>query len=175
MKIISGGQTGADMGGLLAGRDLGYETGGTAPKGWRTELGANPALKDFGLVEHARADYPPRTIANIQDSDATVAVLWGSSVGTEMTICYALYKLWKRRNLDHLRSDLKHAWCYYSGFKPICVLLTREHDAAVSALRGFLIRLNVKTLNVAGHRESSKPGVQEWTREVLKSTFPCAR
>ena len=32
-KIISGGQTGADMGGLLAARDLGLESGGQAATG----------------------------------------------------------------------------------------------------------------------------------------------
>ena len=37
-KIISGGQTGADMGGLLAAKDLGIRTGGWMPKGWLTEL-----------------------------------------------------------------------------------------------------------------------------------------
>ncbi len=38
-KIISGGQTGADRGGLLAGEALKIETGGTAPPIFMTELG----------------------------------------------------------------------------------------------------------------------------------------
>lgn len=38
-KIISGGQTGADQGGLRAGRLLHLETGGTAPHNWMTEQG----------------------------------------------------------------------------------------------------------------------------------------
>src|SRR2546422_7963506 len=38
-KIISGGQTGADMGALLAAQDLSVESGGVAPKGWLTEEG----------------------------------------------------------------------------------------------------------------------------------------
>lgn len=37
IKIISGGQTGADMGGLEAAREYGFPTGGYAPKGWMTE------------------------------------------------------------------------------------------------------------------------------------------
>jgi len=36
-KIISGGQTGADRAGLVVGKSLGLEIGGTAPKGWKTE------------------------------------------------------------------------------------------------------------------------------------------
>ena len=37
LKIVSGGQTGADRGGLLAAMDLGLDWGGWAPKGWRSE------------------------------------------------------------------------------------------------------------------------------------------
>ncbi len=51
-KIISGGQTGADRGGLEAGRVLGIETGGTCPKFFRTETGHDVSLQGFGLVEH---------------------------------------------------------------------------------------------------------------------------
>lgn len=36
-SVISGGQTGADFGALLAARDCGIETGGWAPKGWLRE------------------------------------------------------------------------------------------------------------------------------------------
>ena len=45
-KIISGGQTGADRGGLLAGRHLGIETGGTAPPDFITEVGVDDSLRD---------------------------------------------------------------------------------------------------------------------------------
>ena len=51
-KIISGGQTGADMGALLAARELGIPTGGVAPKGWLTENGPQEELlRNFGLIE----------------------------------------------------------------------------------------------------------------------------
>jgi hypothetical protein len=36
--IISGGQTGADQGGLFAAEILKIKTGGYAPKGYRTEV-----------------------------------------------------------------------------------------------------------------------------------------
>ena len=52
MKIISGGQTGADLGGLEGARDAGIETGGWAPAGYRTEIGdQEELLKGFGLKE----------------------------------------------------------------------------------------------------------------------------
>jgi len=37
--VISGGQTGADRGGLIAAKELGIPTGGTAPLGYKTEAG----------------------------------------------------------------------------------------------------------------------------------------
>ena len=46
-KIISGGQTGADYGALLAAHALGLETGGWAPKGWRTEDGPKPVTRQL--------------------------------------------------------------------------------------------------------------------------------
>jgi hypothetical protein len=44
VKVISGGQTGADQGGLVAARTLKIETGGTAAKGWLTEDGPKRKL-----------------------------------------------------------------------------------------------------------------------------------
>ena len=39
LKIVSGAQTGVDLGGLLAAIELGLEWGGWVPKDWRTENG----------------------------------------------------------------------------------------------------------------------------------------
>ena len=50
-KIISGFQTGADIGGILAAKRLGLETGGTMPKGFRTEDGPRPEFAElYGAV-----------------------------------------------------------------------------------------------------------------------------
>jgi hypothetical protein len=37
-KVISGGQSGADLGGLRAAKVLGIQTGGSMPKGFLTRL-----------------------------------------------------------------------------------------------------------------------------------------
>ena len=89
--IYSGGQTGADYAGLVAARDLGIPTGGTAPKGWRIcnfdgTDGTNPSLADFGLVEHESREYKPRTIQNVKDSDGTVWFGYQFSPGGILTI-----------------------------------------------------------------------------------------
>jgi len=76
-KVISGGQTGADFAGLMAAKNCGIPTGGTAPKGYRIcnpdgSDGENPDLKQFGLIEHESLEYKPRAIKNVQDSDETI-------------------------------------------------------------------------------------------------------
>src|SRR3546814_7241191 len=83
--VISGGQTGADQGGLLGARDAGVRTGGTAPRDWRTEDGAAPWLAEFGLVESQRKSYAARTRANAEAADGTV--LFGNplSAGSALT------------------------------------------------------------------------------------------
>ena len=72
MKIISGGQTGADRTALEVASELGLQTGGVVPKGWRTEAGSDPTLAAFGCVQHHSPDYPPRTRQNVLSSDGTV-------------------------------------------------------------------------------------------------------
>ena len=78
-QIISGGQTGADRTGLECAKEIGLETGGTAPLGYRTEIGCDPSLKDFGLVVDNNWSYVPRTIQNVRDGDIT---LWFGNIGS---------------------------------------------------------------------------------------------
>src|SRR2546422_5370938 len=74
-KIISGGQTGADMGALVSARELRIESGGVAPKGWLTEIGPQEALlRSFGLLECEEDGYPARTRRNVIDSDGTLVI-----------------------------------------------------------------------------------------------------
>lgn len=72
-KIISGGQTGADMGALKVAKELGLETGGTMPKSFIAHDGEHPEFATlYNIKEHASPKYPPRTACNVRDSDATV-------------------------------------------------------------------------------------------------------
>jgi hypothetical protein len=72
-KVISGGQVGADLGGLAAAKSLCIPTGGFAPQGYRTANGVNLELRDiFGLIECPTSDYKSRTYLNVLNSDATL-------------------------------------------------------------------------------------------------------
>jgi hypothetical protein len=86
-KVISGGQMGADRIGLEVASELGLETGGTAPKGYRTSRGPDRTLRGFGVAESSSGNYPQRTKANIEASDGTVIFAHNlRSPGSRLTI-----------------------------------------------------------------------------------------
>src|SRR5690606_32654016 len=87
-KIISGGQTGADQGGLEAGRALGIPTGGYAPLGWRTEKGPMPELGTvYGLVETETTNYLYRNELCVRECSGSLIIADNvDSTGTRATI-----------------------------------------------------------------------------------------
>lgn len=125
MKIISGGQTGVDRMGLEVAKELGFDTGGTAPRDYRTETGNDPSLQSFGLVTHSSRSYGPRTLINVVDSDGTVLFGDLSSPGSRATIRYC-----KAHN------------------KP-CIA-----NPSVQGLLHFIRSRHIQVLNVAGNRAS---------------------
>ncbi len=150
-RIISGGQTGADMGGLLAARECGIATGGWAPKGWRTEAGPNTELAGYGLKECYSSNYNTRTTLNVMESCATI-IFGVDSTGSLLTksLCETNSKPW--------------IW-----IRPVDMLhLTGPSISQWRAIGEILPRLSeVCTLNVAGNRESVTPGIQEAVRDFL--------
>ncbi len=139
-RIISGGQTGADQGGLFAARDLGMSTGGTAPLGYRTEEGPAKWLKHYGLTESYSAGYTRRTLDNVLNSGGTV-VFGIRSPGSELTISTCISRLKPHLQfIDTFDKDTFKQWI-------------QTHHIAV--------------LNVAGNRESVNPGICEKVRKFL--------
>ena len=79
-RIISGGQTGADRGGLEAAIALGIPHGGYCPRGRLAEDGRVPDRYD--LTETASREYPDRTLRNIAEADATIVFIeWMDTAG----------------------------------------------------------------------------------------------
>ncbi len=145
-KIISGGQTGADMGGLEAGKELGIRIGGTAPLGWKTERGPRQTLlSGFGLVEAGIGGYPFRTEMNVANSNGTVVFGDFYSPGTVLTTKYCARAL-----------------------KPL-YRVCREDNPVIEKqdFLNWLAKYNVRVLNVAGNRESKNPGIQGRVRNFL--------
>lgn len=141
-KIISGGQTGADQGALHGAKLAGLETGGAAPRGYWTENGAEPALLGgYGLIEAVRAGYGPRTRINVMNSNGTLIFGDPTSKGSALTarLCHDLDKpcltvLWRKSGI--------------------------ELDTYLMVVHWMGIN-NIKTLNVAGNRESKNSGIHD--------------
>lgn len=142
-KIISGGQTGADLAGLVAGKQLGLQTGGWIPRGFRTERGFEPELRgEYGLMETGSSSYPERTELNVMLADVTVWFGTTNSAG---------YRCTKRAADAHEKLMIQ--------------------NPSSSQLREFVELLNVQVLNVAGNRESKNPGIGERTLDTLLKAF----
>jgi hypothetical protein len=150
IKIISGGQTGADYGGLLAAKAYDIQTGGCAAKGFKTEVGFNTALGSFYNLEDKGLDYVDRTKENVRNSDMTLVFADNlNSAGTKLTIdtCAKLKKPCKINPAAFVIADI------------------------ITKMRGILPDDASFTINVAGNRESVAPGIKERTERVLCGAF----
>lgn len=153
-QLISGGQTGADLGGLRAAVKLGIPTGGTAPDNFWNER--HPRDVEFllacKLTQNAIRGWrglTARTESNIRQSDVTAVFMAVSSSGSVSTVGKA--------------EALK---------KPYAIIRLDDRPDPPSELRSFLAHHRPKILNIAGNRESRAPGiearVEAFLIEVLK-------
>lgn len=144
-RIVSGGQTGADRAALdwaLAHR---IPHGGWCPRGRRAEDGVIPDL--YQLRETDTADYAERTLRNVQDSDGTLILNLGPLDGGSLV------------TLEGVRALGKPHWLLSLDRDPG----TAEARAVVEWLRGK----RVAVLNIAGPRESKRPGIHQRTYAFL--------
>lgn len=147
-RIVSGGQTGADQAGLFAGKALGIPTGGFMPKGWLTEEGPRPELKElFGMEEASGSNYRTRTMWNVRTTDCTLIFGDETSQGSALTITHC-----KERGKPYLVVP------FPTSFSP---------DTTAKIVRTWLAEKNPEYLNIAGNRESKNPGIFEFTLLVL--------
>ncbi|MFO0996006.1 MAG: putative molybdenum carrier protein [Alphaproteobacteria bacterium] len=143
---MSGGQTGVDRAALDLALDLGIACGGWCPKGRLAEDGVIPAR--YPMTEAASRSYIARTRMNVADSDATLILTDGPPTGgTAKTILFA-----RDLGKPHLVIDL--------GENP--------DPAEVCA---WLSAVRPTTLNVAGPRESKRPGIRRRARAFLKAVL----
>lgn len=162
--IISGGQTGADVAGLRAATRLGLATGGYAPRGWKTQDGPAPELgTHYGLVETGW-DYPGRTKANVRDSDATVRFAADFLSPGERCTLHAIFTF-NKPVFDIGRSE--GAWWTPSRE----ALEHREYIHVEEWFRAWLVKYNVKILNVAGNSEKTSHGIGAIVESFLLRTL----
>lgn len=146
LKIISGGQTGADQGALIAARRLGIPTGGWMPRRFLTEVGPCPELRDvYRMQEHSSLKYPPRTRLNVLESDGTVWTGLAADIdsrGKQATV----------REVVSLG-------------KPFL----DSPDA--KTLRRWVVQYDIRVLNVAGPRESLDWQGRQRTIDLITEAF----
>lgn len=145
-RIISGGQTGVDRAALDLALELGLKIGGWCPKGRRSEAGPIPSK--YPLIETETESYIPRTVNNILGSDGTLILYRGDlTPGTRLT-------------MNTVREIGRPMFVAVLGLQ------------GPEGFKAWLEGNGIKTLNVAGPRESKEIGVYQeamgWLREALK-------
>jgi len=139
-QIISGGQTGADRAALDVALAFRIPAGGWCPAGRRAEDGVIPA--HYPLTETTS-----RTRANVRSGDATLVFNLGElDGGTLLTAGYAA-----------------------GHGKPCLLVQLDETDHSTPAEVAVWLREHgVRVLNVAGPRESKRPGIYREVRAFLE-------
>lgn len=142
-RIVSGGQTGVDRAALDVALALGIACGGYCPKGRRAEDG--PIAAHYPLTETASPDYPERTARNVRETDGTLILTLGApGGGTALT-----------RELAE-----RHG-------KP-CLVIDLAAPGDPRAVGVWLARHGIRALNVAGPRESTRPGIHRRASDFLQ-------
>lgn len=144
-RVVSGGQTGVDRAALDAAAELSLPAGGWCPAGRLAEDGTIPV--HYPLVETPTDVYEERTRWNVRDSDGTLVLTVGRpSGGTAHTI-----------------------ECARELARPYFVLDLHATPAERRRVEAWLAANRIRTLNVAGPRESKAPGVYQLAKEYLKT------
>lgn len=151
LEIWSGGQTGVDQAALDFAIEVGIPHGGWVPAGRLSEAG--PVPMKYHMKEHRAPTYPPRTEANVRDTDATLIFIMGSiqnESGCLLTASLAMrYK------------------------KPYAVINLSDPDEeiAVRTIQALFESHDIKILNVAGARGSRGPDVGK-VKRILHRAIP---
>jgi hypothetical protein len=143
--IVSGGQTGADRAALDWAMAHRYEHGGWCPKGRIAEDGV--LSERYQMKETDSDGYRQRTKLNVLDSDGTLIVNFGEFDGGSL----ATFRLAERFG------------------KPVLVVALDEGitEPTVQHILHWIRANPIAILNVAGPRESKRPGIYQLTWSLL--------
>jgi hypothetical protein len=145
-RVISGGQTGVDRAALDAAFEVGLPIGGWCPRGRRAEDGFVP--HGYPMKETPSTEYTERTTFNVRDSDATLVVTQGELDGGSL---YA----------SKMAAEQKRP----------CKVVDLDETTSLASAISFIKDVNARVLNVAGPRESKKPGIYERAFAFLQDVF----
>ena len=149
IKIISGGQTGADRAALDFAMRHNIPHGGWIPKGRLTEAG--PLAPKYQLKEMPTGEYPKRTEQNVLNADGTLIVSRGKLTGgSALTQALAARH---RKPCLHVNMD------------------TVSVENAAELIGTWISKEGVEILNVAGPKASTDPGIYDTTLKLLEALF----
>lgn len=141
-RIISGGQTGVDRAALDFAIEAGIPHGGWCPLKRKAEDGI--IGYQYILKETSAADYSIRTKLNVRDSDGTLILNVNKlEGGTLLTVQLA-------KNMG----------------KP-CLIVDLDNIPGKKTILRWLTTHKIRILNIAGPRESKRPGIYDQTRKTL--------
>ena len=166
LRVVSGGQTGADRAALDAAQELGLETGGWCPHGRRAEDGRIPDR--YPLRETPSEAVEQRTAWNVRDSDATlILVLDAMDRGTAYTEEQARAYGRPLRVVELMAAPARG----HDGGEAANPSPGEPFEETVIATARWLKANEVSVLNVAGPRESNAPGLYRAARRFLLRLF----
>jgi hypothetical protein len=137
LKIISGGQSGADRAALDAAIARGIGHGGWLPAGRKTEDG--PLSSKYVMKEMTSASYPARTAKNVEEADATLIVSHGPLTGGSA--------------LTARIAAEQHKPCLHIDLDRL------SHLSAVQLIKRWLREHRPEVLNIAGPRAGSDSSI----------------
>jgi hypothetical protein len=156
-KIVSGGQTGADRGGLDAAVEAGVPHGGWCPKGRKAEDGRIPVKYD--LAEMRTADYLARTRQNVIDSHVTLVFTYGKPTGgSAKTIAFAG---------EYCRPYLHIDLSQFDDNKRIAECILRWMQSGGLSTPDVVQVPACPVVNIAGSRESKAQGIQQRVKNIV--------
>jgi hypothetical protein len=151
VKIISGGQTGADRAALDFAIQHAIPHGGWVPKGRKAEYTRIP--DSYQLQEMPTDSYRARTEQNVIDSNGTVIISHGKLTGRSGSVYTA--EMARKHGRPRLHLNM--------------VKLSIEQAAQV--LRSWIAENKIEVLNVAGPRQSEDPRIYDTTLEILQAAL----
>jgi len=149
MKIISGGQTGADIAGVEVALKHGFETGGSMPRGWITLKGSRPDYKNtYGMKETVQSTYPPRTELNVKESDCTI--WFGQNKFSAGKLCTFKYiRIHKKPSKD----------------------IDIDDPDSIDEIADWIKANNFNIINIAGNSETSVNNMEKRVSDYLDKLF----
>ena len=149
LKIVSGGQTGADRAALDWAIAHQIPHGGWCPKGRLAEDNIIPSR--YNLTETPSSEYSERTQWNVRDSDGTVVFSISEEIFAGTLLTVELAEKYEKPYI-HIHRKL-------------------TYGNIINQFQLFLLKFEIVNLNVAGSRASDEPEVYQFVREILDRAF----